>query len=288
MLAKPDRSADLFYSLTLSVISRAEQQHRLGQSKILARFIALVALLGSLSPAPAGATDFTVQTSVFIGDAETPVEQRVTVFKANKVYDFTKGRSGNAYMLDSVSGDLAMLDEETRTSAKISVNELVRFVAEQRIRMDKMPEALRAKLVPRLVADWNPTTMWLRLESHDFGYSAKLQDASTLGGSLATGQGSAAASTIARDYRRFTDTLARLNSIRPPAMPPQSRLRLNAEIAERDSVPTEIIRKSGTQVTRSMHGFHLATNDQDKQRCRAIVDAISNGESIALRDFLSR
>lgn len=248
-----------------------------------ALFTACFALIVFLGFTPLQAADFSVETEVFTGKNAKLVEQRVTVFTSDKVIDFSRDNLTEIFVLDTALNELTIVDGGKRETSKVAANELVRFVAEQQALIAKMPAGLRSRLMPFLKVTWQNDNKTLTLAGQDFSYRAQV--------SLAADGKEVREATIEKEmvtaYRKFTDWIARYNAMRPQAMPPQSRLKLNGEIAKLDAVPQEIVKTTPNGTARSTHKFSALRKD-DRVRVQEILQSIPEYESLELGEFLSR
>lgn len=228
--------------------------------------------------ASAHAVEFEVETAVYVGDNKEPVEERITVFKENKVIDFPIAGSSAIYVVDTVLNELTVIDEAKRQASKVAANQLVRFGVDQQTRIAKMPDALRDRLKPTLRATWDADQQQLDLTAKAFRYRATLYSPEIANQNIGE---------TAEAYRKFTDWMARFNAMRPNAMPAPSRLKLNDEVAKLKLVPSKITKTIPAGSARTTHRFSGLQEKHDR-RSQDIARMSTGFQSVDIHEFLTR
>jgi hypothetical protein len=194
--------------------------------------------------------DFRVDNAVFAGNKKEPISQSVTIFHEGVVYDCMK-TPAETVVFDRMLKKFVLLNMENGTRAELTARDVTEFVSrfESRLRsmIEKKPSALIQFMAdPKFQEKFDESAGELTLDSPSVSYTLVLSPRQS--------------PTAAGQYREFSDWSARLNLLLTPgALPPFARLAVNAAVAKRKSIATQVTLtitspKSGRRQTlRSTH-----------------------------------
>ena len=106
------------------------------------RFLLFVLLL--VGAASVRAEDFAIATQVFEGGREKPVSENLTIFRINRIYDFTLTPPRRATVFDGAARLFRLTDEDSQTQTTLTVDELLQFVAAEQARAARVAESARS------------------------------------------------------------------------------------------------------------------------------------------------
>ena len=81
------------------------------------------------------AEDFAIATQVFEGGRQAPLAENLTVFQANRIYDFALTAPQRGTVFDAAAGLFRLTDEGSQTQTTLTVDELLQFVAAEQARL---------------------------------------------------------------------------------------------------------------------------------------------------------
>ncbi len=202
----------------------------------------------TVAPPQAG---FRVATDVFVGNEKEPRQQTLTLFSGGVAYDISYDDPSQITMIDPARDRIVLLNKTTKTQTSIDLKELYKYIESAR------NQAKASKLAPYLLgAD--------KIEVTDHAVTvgdSVLQYASTLQ--------QPRDEQMAEQYLKVADALILLNG-RDSGIPPFARLSLNRVVAEKKSLPEEIVRTTSngkqTEVVRCrlLTNWRLSKDDENR------------------------
>lgn len=202
-------------------------------AQLLGRLIVALTLVVTTQSAVSAqppTTQFRIESQVYVGDAQTPVSENVTLFDEGIVYDFqmVAGASDLAseiVMFDERKRELILMDVNRKLSWTIADLRLLRML--DQLRRETINNDKTSFLVTQPFAetdDWSSNTV--SLESDSFRYVLK--------GSRPSNE------SILPRYYDFLDQFTRLSASDPKRVPPFPRLALNKTIKTHGWIPTKV------------------------------------------------
>jgi hypothetical protein len=194
------------------------QRHRLSAFVLFA-----LVLCGA---AVAWAEDFRIETKVFNGKEKSPASHNTTLFHAGSVYDYLSDPDRVA-VFDPQHGRFILLDPKRKVKTEVKTADVLAF-------SEKFHEfsSKSANAFMRFAADPEFDTRFsengeLAMTSPHLTYRVATEPAGTL--------------EAAQQYREFSDWYARFNAMaHVGSTPPFPRMAVDAEMAKRAVVPTEV------------------------------------------------
>jgi len=188
---------------------------------LLLGFVAVV-----LAQATAKADDFRIESKLFVGDAKEPASENVTLFYNGMVYDYLSNPA-EVTVFDSARGRFVLLDPIRHVRAEISTQHVAQFTEKlQTWAAGHEEKFLKFSAAPEFEVQSDSTNSELTFTSDWMTYKITCEDAQT--------------ATRAAQYGDFSDWYARLNTITSPSLLPFARLKINAEMRQRQRIPTEV------------------------------------------------
>ena len=192
------------------------------------RVVAFVAWIGVIGEfvTPAAAEDFRIETRVFVGRSKTAASENLTLFQSGYVYDYLSGPDRVA-VFDKPHGRFILLDPARELKAEVKTDDVMVFAKKLRDLAAKNSSAFM-----KFAAEPDFETKFaqdgaLTLSSRYLTYRLKTEPAPT--------------PEAADQYHDFSNWYARFNAMtNPGSTPPFPRLVVNAELASRGLVPTEV------------------------------------------------
>ncbi len=235
--------------------------------------LAVLALAWGASTTLVVADDFRIETKVYAGKSKNPIMQNTTLFRAGYVYDYLTSNSSQVAVFDARGGRFVLLDPVKKVKAVLKSDDV-------RALMDKLHD-LAAKSSnpntkfaadPQFEVEFNEDGE-LTLSSQHMTY--KLQTVA------------APSDTATQQYREFSDWYARFNTMANPGSTlPFPRLKVNAELAKRGVVPTEVQLSTRDMTARTEHFVTWRLLDSDRKRLAETDDQLATFEEVDLRVFL--
>jgi hypothetical protein len=196
--------------------------------------------------------DFRVDNAVFAGDKDKkePISRSTTIFHDGIVYDCMK-KPAETVVFDKTTKRFVLLNMENGTRAEVTTREVTEFIDrfEKRLRsmIEKKPDSLIKFMAdPKFEERYDESAGKLTLSSPLITYAIVLSPSQN--------------QAMTAQYREFSDWYARLNMLLTPgAMPPFARLAVNAAIAKRKAIASQVTlaitssKSNRRQVLRSTH-----------------------------------
>lgn len=170
--------------------------------------------------------EFRVANRVYVPESAEPLVETETVFSGGLAYDFA-AHPTQAAVWDPQAEQFELLDVQRSVRTRVDLAVLTEHLEQLRLRAARHQRGLLRFLAdPRLkLRDESPERLTLS--------SSQLQYVVELSAPLAQG--------AAAEYAAFCQASAQLNAmLQPAALPPFARMRVNAELAERDFVPDRV------------------------------------------------
>jgi len=240
-------------------------------------------ILGATSSA-ALADDFRIQTDVYAGDSKIPVSQNTTLFRAGYVYDYlTHPQKANTVdrvaVFDQQHGRFIVLDPARKVKAEVKTDDVLLFAS----KLQTLVAAKSSNAFTKFAADPEFETDFsqdgeLTMKSAHMTYELKTMPAST--------------PEAAAQYREFSDWYGRFNTMsNPGSTPPFARMAVNAELAKRGLVPTEVHlnvpRQRGVEATalRSEHHVSWRLLPRDAKQIEATATQLTTFKLVDFDQF---
>jgi hypothetical protein len=226
--------------------------------------------LYSLAPL-ARADDFRIETKVYSGKGKLPVSQNTTLFHAGTVYDFL-ARPERVAVFDPARGRFIVLDPARRLKAEVKTDEVRKLVdGLHDLAAKSSNAAMRFAADPEFDVQFSDDGT-LSLTSKHIRYELATQPAAT--------------PQAAKQYHEFSDWYARFNTMATPgSAPPFARLVVNAELARRGLVPTEVKMTFRSVSARTEHMVAWRLLDSDQQRIARTANQLTAFEQVDLEDL---
>jgi hypothetical protein len=176
--------------------------------------------------------DFRVNSAVYVGDKKTPASQSVTIFHEGVVYDSMKSPA-ETVVFNKTAKKFILLNMAKQIRAERTTDEVAAFVNQfaERLRsmIAKNPDPLIEFLAdPKFQEQYDQPSGELTLSGPLVSYRVALLTGER---EVAVGQ-----------YREFSDWYAKLNVLLTPgALPPFGRLAVNAAIANRKAIASQVV-----------------------------------------------
>lgn len=250
-----------------------------------ARPCLLVGLLLLGLPALAEGQDFRVDTEVFEAQEKEPQVEALTIFADGRVYDFLLAQHEIA-VFDTPRGQFTLLDEARRVKATITTQDLMGFTLDFETHAVESRNALLAfaarpqfETSSENVKENGQELVRIKMAGKPLEYTAL--------GLKPQREGAA------KVYRHFADWYARLNATRPNNLPPGARLALNAELAERDLLPREIVRTTimfakplaKKEEIKSRHLVNWTLSGEDRKKIERAHDAMATFKAVSYDEY---
>lgn len=243
------------------------------------RFPLLVWAALVVTVAATGRSDdgFRCETDVFVGAEKKPVQQSLTVFTGELVYDFLLGQPEEITVYDVARGTIKLLDKKRKLCATIPTDDLLKIAAMYRTRK---AESDLFKFCTQPVFEETFADNSLTLTASQFTYRVTCVKPGRAGAE--------------QRYCEFADWSARLNGIRPGNLPPFPRMELNKSLASNGVLPEEIERTITTmhltgrrhETIRSRHLFNWALSARDRDLIEEVGDHLINYKPASAEDYL--
>jgi hypothetical protein len=170
---------------------------------------------------------FAIKTQVFSDGKDQPVAENVTIFQADKVYDFTDTRPASVTVLDTKTLRFVLARRDEQIQTVLSTEELVRFAATQTAEAQQSDNDLvRFAGNPTFVESFDAESGRLTLTSPLWDYrveTRRMDDQEML-----------------RRYAEFATWYTYLNAVFRP-LPPGVRLELNAALDRHHCLPEHVV-----------------------------------------------
>jgi hypothetical protein len=223
------------------------------------------------------AEGFRCETDVFVGTEKNPVQQTLTVFHGDVVYDFLLGQSKEITVYDVKHGAIKLLDPQRELCCTIVTDDLLQVAAMYKTRKPES-ELFKFCTEPKFAETFADNV--LKLDSPQVKYQVACIQPKQRGAE--------------QRYRDFADWSARLNSIRPGNLPPFPRIELNKALAAQGMLPEEIERTISTthltgrrtETVRSRHLFNWILSGRDQALIEEVGDHLVKFKPATAEDYL--
>ncbi len=232
----------------------------------------LCVLAWVLAGSAAVGQEFRVFTRVFdesaVGASQRPpvVVRSVSLFHANKVYDYVDG-VGEVTIFDPVARQFTVIDGSGRRATVLAFDELKRMVSlaeEEAMRRaqslsgaassdaEEARELLAFLVQPEFQVRDDPANKVLYLTSPDYGYTVRYS--------------TDVEPAFVESYLRYADWTARLNAVlHPHSLLPAPRLKLNELLRQKRVMPVEISLRVGRANPLKLRAEHQARWSLDRR-----------------------
>ena len=244
----------------------------------------MLVLLGCWAFTPeaswADETDFRVETRVFAAEVDEPVSSNVTIFHAEKIYDFKANRP-IITIFEPAAGQLTLLDTKRQVKAILTTTAIELLVGRLKATALQRDDPLvKFAAQPQFKTTFGRNQLRLVGSQLSFRVAThKPQNTDAVG-----------------HYRQYADSYAKFNSIRPGGLPPFARLALNRELAERGVLPKSIelvlqrtdpkTHQSSVTRFRSEHDFSWRLTDADLHKIESARSHRAQFHAVELAQFL--
>jgi len=228
---------------------------------------ALVALL----PTASRGDEFRIETKIYAGKFRDPVNHNTTLFQAGYVYDYLSNPPRVA-VFDQRGGRFIILDPERKLKAEVQTLEVKHLI-------DRLQELASRNSIPIVRFAANP----------EFTVKFSENGTLTLSSALMTYKLKtipAPSAAAAEQYHEFSDWYARFNTMaQPGSTPPFPRLKVNAELAQRGLVPTEVHLNTRSVDVRTEHVVAWRLLDADHKRIAETANQLTTFELVDFEDI---
>lgn len=237
--------------------------------RVVSQSLVVMIVLGCI--ASAAADDFRVETKVYTVKDKKKVSENLTLFEAGYVYDFLTDPDRVA-VFDQPHGRFILLDPARGVKTEIKTDEVLKFT-EQFHRMAARSKSALTKFAadPEFDVDFAANGE-LTMKSDLINYKVQTLTADT--------------PQAAVQYREFSDWYARFNSmLNPGSTPPFPRLAVNAELARRQVLPTEVRLTIEKTSLRSEHHVSWRLLPRDHQKIAETANQLTTFKMVKFDEF---
>ncbi len=233
--------------------------------------LVLPAALWLLSLGPAPADDFRIETKVFAGKTKTPISRNVTLFRAGYVYDYLSDPDRVA-VFDQRGGRFILLDPARKLKAEVKTDEVRDLITRLHdVAANSSNPIVRFAADPDFKIEFDEEGQ-LTLSSEHMTYKLQTMPAVT--------------GTAAEQYHEFSDWYARFNTMaQPGSTPPFPRMRVNAELAKRGLVPTEVQLTTRAVSARTEHFVTWRLLESDHRRIAETANQLTTFKEVDFEDL---
>jgi len=219
-----------------------------------------------LSTAAAHAQDFRIETAVFVDNEKKPTGETLTIFNADKVYDFLLSDPRETIVMDLKRGRFILLDPARKMKCELLMEDVSKFNRE----LSEHASQRDAELI-------NPDFKYLHEGDGDWHVLASDRLTYRAKGSPVRFK------EAAQRYRECADWSAQLNALRPGNPPPFARMKLNQLMAEKGLIPKEVEREITIRSklppkkvkARSVSSVYWQLNTEDQKKIHQTDDQIA-------------
>ncbi len=243
---------------------------------VVGSLLGLICLAASLS-----AADFRIESKVYSGDEEAAPHTYLTLFHHGVVYDFRGEPAKEVIIYDPRQGHFTLLDVQRKVKTRIRPDVLLQFVAGIAARASERGDAIHREAAdPKFKIEADNGQHRISLEGKRIEY-------------VATCEASFPSNEEARSYFEFADMYTRLNATQPGELPPQARLAVNAELAQRGWMPVNVEKKlqpgrrlfGRTDTARSEHNVAWQLLDGDQRRIDTAARQQSDFQAVSFAEY---
>lgn len=217
---------------------------------------------------------------VYVGKEKEPIVTSTTIFHNGTVYDFLDSPS-EITIFDPQRDRFILLNTEKKLRTELTTEEVARFSDRlQQWAKEHTNPFLKFMGAPQFEEKIDDVSRKLQFESPWVTYELTSEDAQN--------------TEIAEQYKEFSDWLAKLNTlINPGAYPPYARMLINATLAKRNEVPSEVqltMRPKGRfqvrPVTlRSEHHLVRRLVESDRRRVFQAAEYLAMFNAVGFNDY---
>lgn len=230
------------------------------------------------------ADDFRIQTDVYVGKSKIPVSRNTTLFQAGYVYDYLTnpqqvGTGERVAVFDQPHGRFILLDPVRKLKAEVKTDEVLLFASKLQGAVAAKSSNAFSKFAadPEFEVEFSQDGQ-LTLSSPHMTYELNTMPANT--------------PEAATQYREFSDWYGRFNTMsNPGSTPPFARMAVNAELARRGLVATEvhlaIPAQSGVKAAslRSEHHVSWRLLPRDIEKIEATANQLTAFKQVDFDEF---
>lgn len=226
--------------------------------------------------------EFRIATDVYVGEATEPMIETITLFSGGVVYDFLQYDHDGIHreeftVFDLKRNRIVLLDPRRRIKTTLTPEFVMDFVAQIKARLQDSGKTDFTD--PKFELEYDGESRRLILKNDRMKYELKGMRPKTR--------------DSFRQYVEFADWCARVNAIRPGNAPPFARLRINSELADRQWLPTEVVRtiyyrkglRKREYVVRSHHRTSWVLSQSDRQRIDRAGTAMAAYTAVPYLDY---
>ena len=239
--------------------------------------IGLFATTSAVAAEPTSA-NFRVDNGIFKLGQKEPLTRTVTVFCDGIVYDFVLG-SEKITIFNEAEGSFTMIDAQNGVQTVIPTQLLDKAIERLALRAAK-------KTDKETQFFYNPT---FKPTQKDTASGELVFESPYLTYRVDAKQGDVKAS---KQYRRFADAYAKLNTVlHPGSNPPFARMVVNETLAESTSLPKAVQVTYGEETDpnaprfRSEHRYEMKLDANDKERIEAVKESLETLKVIPFGEF---
>jgi len=237
----------------------------------------LAVLLSVCLASAAGGQELRIETDVYAGDSDQPLNHTVTLFDAGTVYDFVDESQQISVFRPPTStrpGQFILLDLTNRRRTEVTTDKIAAL-------MDKLSDWAKKQEDPLLKFSAEPEfdelfeaeTGQLTLDNSQWNYTVATVPAEDI--------------EAVSQYRLFVDWYTRLNVMMHGSPPPGPRLALNAALEKHGVVPVEIRRTVDSKPLRATHLFSWRLSREDRAQVEEVRKHLANFEKVDNKVFLA-
>jgi len=216
------------------------------------------AMAGPMAPPPVHGDDFRIANKVFVGEAEAPSSETVTIFHDGVVYDWA-AEPREVVVFDPVRGRFVLLDPVREVRTEIALEQIESLFVTMQEKMRQRSDDYTAFILDPQYQGPSRDDPWdVVFRGRFMTYRAQARPART--------------DTAAAQFARFTDAYTRLGSLkRPPLL---ARIPLNDWLAAQKRLPEEI------ELTIYQKGVLGVMSEAAKYRSRHVVNWILSRDDL--------
>jgi hypothetical protein len=247
-----------------------------------------VAVIVGLLPGMAAAdakppADFRIENQVFVGKKKEPAAKSTTIFYRGVVYDFLAAPA-EVTIYDPAENRFILLDLDRKLKTELGTGTIEKMLKRiTKLAAKSKDPKIQFLYHPMFRESFDKKTGELVLEADPMTYRVKGE---------ATGS-----EDLARQYRRFSDAYAKLNTyLRPGSRPPFARLIVNEALEKRKEIPKEIVLilkmhrglKLRPDTLRSEHRLIKRLLESDHRRIKQAGEQMAKFKAVGFREYEAR
>lgn len=215
---------------------------------------------------------FRMDTQVYVGSQKEPVLELLTLFANGVVYDFQLSGTKEITVFHADQKRFVLLDSQRRVQTEITTKEIQDVILEIRDRIaGGNTEAL---FYPDFKVEYDQEDDRLQFTHSAFEY--RVQGTSPKFPSATT------------RYQEFADWCAYLNALRPGAMPPFARVKVNATVAEKGLIPVEVERsilQGPKSAVRTVHQSNWRLSQRDEKKIELVAKYMADFKKVTPGEY---